>query len=394
MSDLAVRFTERPTRDGCRIGVAMLNSPKSLNALSLEMIGQLEARFDDWAADPGIVAIWLEGAGDKAFCAGGDVVALYRSLIESRDTSDANRSAAFAKSQFAESSFAESYFAAEYRLDYRIHTFSKPILVWGDGIVMGGGLGLLAGGFQRLVTETTRIAMPEITIGLYPDIGASWFLGRMPSGVGAYLGLTGAQLNARDALDLGLADRFIPRERREALLDALAAADYGDRTQSELRAAVQEVLDDQEDRRDMPPAQVWPHLDHLQALVGRVDAATAVRRILDDRSEDRWLAANRARLEAGCPLSAHLVWRMLERHAHSSLADAFRDELSLSVQCGRLGDFAEGVRALLVEKDKAPRWSHVDVASVPEADIEALLAPLWSETTHPLRDIDQAPFAG
>ncbi|SFU30978.1 enoyl-CoA hydratase/isomerase family protein [Halomonas korlensis] len=375
MSDLAVRFTERPTRDGSRIGVAMLNAPKSLNALSLEMIGQLEARLDVWEADPGIVAIWLEGAGDKAFCAGGDVVALYRSLVETRDTPDADRRTAF----------AETYFTDEYRLDYRIHTFSKPILVWGDGIVMGGGLGLLAGGFQRLVTETTRIAMPEITIGLYPDIGASWFLGRMPSGVGAYLGLTGAQLNARDALDLGLADRFIPRERHEALLDGLAEADYGDRTQRALRAAVQVVLDDQEDRREMPTGQVWPHLDHLQMLVGWVDAATAVRRILDDRREDRWLAANRARLEAGCPLSAHLVWRMLERHAHTSLAEAFRDELNLSVQCCRLGDFAEGVRALLVEKDKAPRWSHVDADSVPEADLDALLAPLWSEATHPLR---------
>jgi enoyl-CoA hydratase/carnithine racemase len=388
MSDLAVRFAERPTHDGSRIGVAMLNSPKSLNALSLEMIGQLEARLDDWAADPAIVAIWLEGAGDRAFCAGGDVVALYRSLVEARE-SGADRPAAFAESQFA-----ESYFAAEYRLDYRIHTFPKPILVWGDGIVMGGGLGLLAGGFQRLVTETTRIAMPEITIGLYPDIGASWFLGRMPSGVGAYLGLTGAQLNARDALDLGLADRFIPRGRREALLDGLAEADYGDRTRRELRAAVQDVLDHQEDRREMPHSQVWPHLDHLQALVGRVDAATAVRRILDDQTEDRWLEANRTRLEAGCPLSAHLVWCMLERHAHASLADAFRDELNLSVQCCRLGDFAEGVRALLVEKDKAPRWSHVDAASVPQADLEALLAPLWSEATHPLRDIDNGPFTG
>ncbi|MBS9404139.1 enoyl-CoA hydratase/isomerase family protein [Halomonas sp. TRM85114] len=379
MSDLAVHFTERPTRDGSRIGVAMLNAPKSLNALSLEMIGQLEARLNDWAADPGIVAIWLEGAGDKAFCAGGDVVALYRSLIESRETGAA---------------FAERYFADEYRLDYQIHTFSKPILVWGDGIVMGGGLGLLAGGFQRLVSETTRIAMPEITIGLYPDIGASWFLGRMPPGVGAYLGLTGAQLNPRDALDLGLADRFIPRERREALLDALADADYGDRSQSALRAAVQEVLDHQEDRREIPHGQVWPHLDHLQALVGRVDAATAVRRILDDRTEDRWLAANRARLEAGCPLSAHLVWCMLERHAHTSLAEAFRDELNLSVQCCRLGDFAEGVRALLVEKDKAPRWSHVDAASVPEADLDALLAPLWSETTHPLRALGRKTSHG
>ncbi|MDI5934323.1 enoyl-CoA hydratase/isomerase family protein [Halomonas kalidii] len=377
MSDLAVIFDELPTRDGGRIGVATLNAPKSLNALSLEMIRQLEAKLEAWAVDRSVVAVWLEGAGDKAFCAGGDVVALYRSMTEEGENRGAGR----------DSVFAETYFSAEYQLDYRIHTYPKPLLVWGDGIVMGGGLGLMAGGFQRLVTETTRIAMPEITIGLYPDIGASWFLGRMPRGVGAYLGLTGAQLNARDALDLGLADRFVPRERREALLGALEEADYGRRTPRDLRAGVQAVLNDMEDRSRVPAGQVWPHRDHIQSLVGHVDAADAVRRILHDETDDAWLAANRARLEAGCPMSAQLVWRMLERHAHTSLADAFRDELSLSVQCCRRGELVEGVRALLIDKDKTPRWRHADAASVPEEDILALMAPLWSDAAHPLRDL-------
>jgi len=377
MSDLAVLFDELPTRDGGRVGVATLNAPKSLNALSLEMIRQLDAKLEAWAVDRSIVAVWLEGSGDKAFCAGGDVVALYRSLTEEGENRGAGR----------DGLFAETYFATEYRLDYRIHTYPKPLMVWGDGIVMGGGLGLMAGGFQRLATETTRIAMPEITIGLYPDIGASWFLGRMPRGVGAYLGLTGAQLNARDALDLGLADRFIPRDRREVLLAALTEADYGDRSLAALRAGVQTALDEHEDRRAAPAGQVWPHLDHIQTLVGRVDAATAVSRILRDSDDDSWLAANRARLEVGCPMSAELVWRMLERHAHSGLADAFRDELGLSVQCCRQGDFVEGVRALLVEKDKSPRWQHASVAEVPQADIQALMTPLWPSESHPLRDL-------
>ena len=377
MSDLAVLFDELPTRDGGRVGVATLNAPKSLNALSLEMIRQLDAKLEAWAVDRSIVAVWLEGSGDKAFCAGGDVVALYRSLTEEGENRGAGR----------DGLFAETYFATEYRLDYRIHTYPKPLMVWGDGIVMGGGLGLMAGGFQRLATETTRIAMPEITIGLYPDIGASWFLGRMPRGVGAYLGLTGAQLNARDALDLGLADRFIPRDRRAVLLAALTEADYGDRSLAALRAGGQTALDEHEDRRAAPAGQVWPHLDHIQTLVGRVDAATAVSRILRDSDDDSWLAANRARLEVGCPMSAELVWRMLERHAHSGLADAFRDELGLSVQCCRQGDFVEGVRALLVEKDKSPRWQHASVAEVPQADIQALMTPLWPSESHPLRDL-------
>lgn len=377
MSDLAVCFEELPTRGGGRIGVATLNAPKSLNALSLEMIHRLAAKLEAWAVDRSVVAVWLDGAGDKAFCAGGDVVALYRSLTEEGENRGAGRDGVF----------AETYFTAEYRLDYRIHTYPKPLLVWGDGIVMGGGLGLMAGGFQRLVTETTRIAMPEITIGLYPDIGASWFLNRMPAGVGAYLGLTGAQLNARDALDLGLADRFVPRERRDDLLGALAEADYGDHAPASRRAAVQQVLDTFEARDRAPAGQVWPHLDHLQRLVGRVGPADAVRRILADDHPDAWLTTNRARLEAGSPLSAQLVWQMLERHRHTSLAEAFRDELGLSVQCCRCGDFVEGVRALLIDKDKQPKWSHENVASVPEADVQALLTSPWNGEPHPLREL-------
>ncbi|EWG99884.1 hypothetical protein Q427_22465 [Halomonas sp. BC04] len=182
MTELAVIFDERPTRDGGRIGVATLNAPKSLNALTLTMAQQLMAKLDAWAVDRSIVAVWLEGAGEKAFCAGGDVVALYRSMTEEGENRGSGR----------DSVFAETYFTTEYRLDYRIHTYPKPILLWGDGIIMGGGLGLTAGASHRIVTETTRIAMPEITIGLYPDIGASWFLNRMPPGIGAYLGITGA----------------------------------------------------------------------------------------------------------------------------------------------------------------------------------------------------------
>ncbi|QOR38699.1 enoyl-CoA hydratase/isomerase family protein [Billgrantia diversa] len=377
MTDLAVIFDELPTRGGGRIGVATLNSQKSLNALTLDMARQLDAKLEAWAVDRSIVAVWLEGAGEKAFCAGGDVVALYHSMTEEGDNCGAGR----------DSLFAETYFTTEYRLDYRIHTYPKPVLVWGDGIVMGGGLGLMAGASRRLATQTTLIAMPEITIGLYPDIGASWFLNRMPRGVGAYLGLTGAQLNARDALDLGLADHFVPRERRDALLEALGEADYGSHSPRDLEAGVQRVLDELEDRTQAPDAQVWPLVDHLQALCGQVDAPMAVKRILQDDRDHAWLAANRKRLEAGSPLSAHLVWRMLERHRHTSLADAFRDELNLSVQCCRQGDIAEGVRALLIDKDKNPKWLHESADKVPEADLQALLAPLWNEEEHPLSDL-------
>lgn len=377
MTELAVIFDELPTRDGGRIGIARLNSPKTLNALSLEMARQLDAKLQAWAVDHNVVAVWLEGAGGKAFCAGGDVVALYRSIVEDKKNQAAS----------GEGLFAETYFAMEYRLDYRIHTYPKPILVWGDGIVMGGGMGLMVGASRRLVTEKTLLAMPEVTIGLYPDVGASWFLNHMPPGIGAYLGLTGAQLNARDALDLGLADHFVPRERRDALLEALAGADYGSRSADDVQAGIQRVLDAHEERSAAPPAQVWPQLDHIQGLVGQVDAETAVERILTDNDDDGWLAANRARLKAGSPMSTHLVWQMLERNRHASLADAFRDELNLSVRCCRQGDIAEGVRALLVDKDKNPQWRHASVTSVPEAEVQELLTSLWSDESHPLYDL-------
>ncbi|MDT0500579.1 MULTISPECIES: enoyl-CoA hydratase/isomerase family protein [unclassified Halomonas] len=384
MTDLPVLFEERPTADGGRIGVATLNAPRSLNSLSLEMARQLDAKLEAWSVDRNIVAVWIEGSGEKAFCAGGDVVALYRALNEEGDNRGSGR----------DSELPATYFTLEYRLDYRIHTFPKPVMVWADGIVMGGGLGLTAGASHRLVTETTLIAMPEITIGLYPDIGASWFLNRMPPGVGAYLGLTGAQLNARDALDLGLGDHFIPRERRAALLDALGEADFGDRGAKARRAAVQAVIDRFEAREQAPEGQVSPHQDTIQALVGNVDVETAVSRILADDSDDKWLAANRKRLASGCPISAHLVWRMLERHAHTSLADAFRDELMLSVQCGRLGDFVEGVRALLIDKDKNPRWTYRDVASVPATFIDAMFESPWTSEEHPLRDLGHGQRVG
>lgn len=367
MTQDVVLFDEWSTRGEWRIGVATLNAPRSLNALSLEMIERLQERLAQWADDPTIAAVWLEGAGDKAFCAGGDVVALYRAMSDTAGAGDAD--------------FATRYFAAEYRLDYCIHCYPKPLIVWGDGIIMGGGLGLMAGGGERVVTETSRIAMPEITIGLYPDIGASWFLSRMPSALGAYLGLTGAQLNARDALLAGLADRYIPRARREAVIAALQKATLT------RPGAVAELLARFEARSQAPESPVLAHFDTIQNLAGVPHVAGAVQRILDDSHDDPWLAANRQRLAGGCPTTAHLLWNMLGRHRHSSLADALRDELNLSVQCTRHADLAEGVRALLIDKDKAPRWSYPDVASVPQSAIEDFLTPLWSPAEHPLRDL-------
>ncbi|ALM52770.1 enoyl-CoA hydratase/isomerase family protein [Halomonas huangheensis] len=375
MTDELVRFDRLTTQDGGCIAVATLNSPRTLNSLSLEMARQLDTQLQQWAEDPSVHLVWLDGDGDKAFCAGGDVVALVRALKDEQQGAG------------QPGDFAREYFSMEYRLDYRLHTFPKPVVVWADGIVMGGGLGLMAGSRHRVVTETSRIAMPEITIGLYPDIGASWFLNRLPSGIGAYLGLTGANLNARDVLDLGLADRFVPRANRQALLERLTQSDIVPGTVDDAEAAVVAALAEFEDRSRAPAGQVDEWRDHLQSLAQQATVSAAVTAILADDTDNSWLAANRARLEAGCPLSAHLAWQMLARHRHTSLADAFREELVVSVQCCVLGDFAEGVRALLIDKDKSPRWRHAEVASVSEADLAAMFGVPWGTQAGPLDDL-------
>ena len=187
-----VLFEERAA-GSYRIGIATLNAPGTLNGLSLAMVDALAAKLDAWAGDSGLVLVVLRGAGDKAFCAGGDLHALYAGM---REAGVGGRAAVDPLSI----PYAREFFAREYRLDYQIHAYPKPILCWGQGIVMGGGIGLMAGASHRVVTETSRLAMPEIGIGLFPDVGGSWMLARAPGASGRFLALTGASINAADAI--------------------------------------------------------------------------------------------------------------------------------------------------------------------------------------------------
>ncbi len=204
----SVTFSTIPTASGHVFGRATLNAAANLNALSLEMIDLLAAQFDAWAVDSQVVGVMLDAAGDKAFCAGGDVVALHRSIRVTERGRVPQQAATF--------------FEREYRLDHRIHTYPKPVLCWGHGIVMGGGIGLMADASHRVVTARTKLAMPEITIGLYPDVGGSWFLGRAPGRSGLFLALTGAPLNASDACFAGLADIQLRHEDQGNVIEAIA----------------------------------------------------------------------------------------------------------------------------------------------------------------------------
>jgi enoyl-CoA hydratase/carnithine racemase len=210
MSEAPIVFEEHIAGAGKMVRVT-LNVAATLNSLTLEMVDQLQAKLDLWRDDPAIAAIFLEGAGEKAFCAGGDVQALYDDVTATPG---------------GPCVYAENFFLREYRLDYTLHTYPKPIISWGHGIVMGGGLGVMAGCSHRVVTEKTRIAMPEVTIALFPDVGGTWFLNHMPGKCGQFLALTGASINAADAIYTGIADRFISSERKDEVLEQLLRQDW------------------------------------------------------------------------------------------------------------------------------------------------------------------------
>lgn len=368
-----VQYQELTAQNGKKIGVATLNSEKSLNALSLPMVESLLPKLQSWQADPAISLVILDGSGDKAFCAGGDIRDLYKAMLDK-------------PGEYAP--YVEDFFTKEYTLDYLIHTFGKPVLVWGNGIVMGGGLGLMAGASHKVVTATSRIAMPEMAIGLYPDVGASWFLNRMPAGCGLFLGLTGASINAADAKFIGLADHFVLHERKAALIDKLKNINWGD-TIALNHQKLSDALRSEEDqcRTQMPLSQIRPHQREIEALASLTELETVIAAINAMQGEDKWLQKAKDSLAYGSPITAHIVFELLKLGQSKILADSFRLELGLSVQCGKLGEFTEGVRALLMDKDLQPKWHYKTVADVPASVIAELFRSPWQPEQHPLRHL-------
>src|SRR5476649_1663627 len=323
-----MHFEELPGPDGARIGVASLDAEKSLNALSLPMILTLQDRLDAWANDPQIVCVLLRGNGPKAFCAGGDV----RALIETCRVHPGEVPP-----------LAAHFFAAEYRLDYRLHTYPKPVLCWAHGYVLGGGMGLLQGASIRIVTPSSRLAMPEIGIGLYPDVGASWFLSRLPGKLGLFLGLTGAQMNARDAIDLGLADRLLGDDQQEELIEGLLRLNWQEQTAMQLNSLLKALERQAREQQAQPQSQWLPLRERIDELLDVSDvhcAWKAIAQLAEDA--DKRLARAARQLKEGCPLTAHLVWEQIARARHLSLAQVFQMEYTLSLNCCRHPEFSEG----------------------------------------------------
>lgn len=363
-----VLLEERATVDGRILAVATLNSERSLNSLSLEMIQLLLPAMQRWADDDRVVAVLLQGAGEKAFCAGGDVRRICLAVRENG----------------IDDPYAQAFFTEEYRLDYLIHTYPKPVVVWGSGIVMGGGIGLMSGASHRIVTETSRLAMPEITIGLYPDVGGSYFLSRVAGRLGLFVGMTGVHLNAADALHIGLADMALLSQSRDEVIERLCAVTWL-ADASARKAQMTEVLK-QEPTPELKPSEINAREALINERAGSDDLTTLFAALTTAAPDDAWLDRTAKTLAKGSPTSAALIYRQWQRGKTMSLADIFREELTLSTQCARHPDFIEGVRALLVDKDNAPVWQPASLDAVTEEWIAGHYQAPW-QGEHPLNDL-------
>ncbi|MGR5234090.1 enoyl-CoA hydratase/isomerase family protein [Vibrio rotiferianus] len=368
-----VTISEIDCLDGVhRIGIATLDNTASLNALTYDMLAELNDQLIEWQDDKELVCVILNGAGEKAFCAGGDVRTMYHVMHE--------------KSKEEAAEFCSNYFSLEYECDYLIHTYPKPIIGWGEGIVMGGGMGLFMGTSHRVVTPKSRLAMPEINIGLYPDVGGTWFLSQIDPEVGLFLGLTGAIVNPSDAVTIGLAEWLLLEEQYPALLEELKQVDWRSADAKSLVSALLQLMEEQV-IDSKPTTQICPYLDQIKEACKGYDLNQITQRIQAMEGRTQWLEVAKKSFVAGSPITAHICFRQVKEYHRLSLADCFRLELTLSVRSALLGEFEEGVRSRLVDKDGNPKWMFNSVSEVDKSVIDTLFTSLWSQEEHPLAQL-------
>lgn len=367
MSD-CILIRQYPCRNGSFLGHISLNNVRAINALNQDMIDTMQIALDEFALRDDVLAVLVDGEGEKGFCAGGDIRAMYQSAQQNPAGPAVE---------------AEYFFEREYRLNYCLHTYPKPLICLGHGVLMGGGMGLYEPCDYRLVTPSTRIAMPEIAIALYPDVAASYFMPKWPRGSGYFLALTGASINARDALDLGLAHYAIADDMQKTLIEALCESLVA----GEEDASIAEVLNGLALATSALPApQIAPHLDTIDSIIGRSSLHDVVEGIASfSGANDPWLQRAAALMQAGSPLSIVWTYMQLLRCEGLSIEDCLRAEMVLSANTVRHPEFSEGVRALIIDKDKQPKWQFARVEDVSEAYVAAFFEPPWPE--NPLRDL-------
>jgi enoyl-CoA hydratase/carnithine racemase len=341
-----------------------LNRPAALNALSFDMIALLHDLLTRCAKDADVHAVLLRGAGEKAFCAGGDIRALYESYQRSE-------------------SLHHGFFAAEYPLDYFLHRFPKPYIALLDGITMGGGMGLAQGSRHRIVGERTRMAMPEVGIGLFPDVGGSYFLSRLPGALGTYLALTGVPIRAADSVYAGLADAYLTPASVTALEGKLATVVWTEDHEADLRNLVTTLAS------EPPPAP----LRSLRTAIDVHFALPTVAAIFASLERETsapyaaWAEQTVKLMRGRSPTMLAVTLQQLQRGKSLDLAGCFRMELGMVQQCFEQGDFLEGVRALIIDKDNAPRWNPSHLDDVTSASVEAFFQARWAESAHPLANL-------
>jgi enoyl-CoA hydratase len=331
-------------REG-RAGRITLNRPQALNALTLGMVREIWKAMLAWKDDPEVELVLLDGAGDRALCAGGDV----RWLYESRANGSTD---------------ARTFWSEEYRLNALIARYPKPYVAFMDGIVMGGGIGLSAHGRHRVVTERSQLAMPETSIALIPDVGGTWLLSRAPAEVGVYLGLTGERMRGAGTIFAGFADAFVPSDRLAELAAALANTPA-----SEVDSAIK-------DYSGQPPVSELAQRSEAIQHAFRFDTVEEIRSELE-RMDSDWARTRLTELATKSPLSLKLTLAAI-RNARKlgSLEEALNVEYRLCVRLFEHGEFLEGVRALIVDKDRKPKWRPSKLEDVGPDLVAEWLLPL------------------
>jgi enoyl-CoA hydratase len=328
--------------DGC--GRITLNRQKAINALNFEMCRTITAALQSWEFDPEIAAIVLDHSGSRGFCAGGDLRALYENLRDG-------------------ASEVLDFFRTEYRLNHLLFTLAKPSVCFMDGIVMGGGAGIAMPCRYRVATESTVFAMPETGIGFFPDVGAGWFLSRLPDRIGQWLALTGARLDGADCLRLGLATHYLPRSELTAV-----------------KARIQKTPDELEGI--LSDASIPPHPAQIDKTHADVDTLFATDRIEDivaalKAVPSPWAGEQLAEILKKSPRSCKVALRALaESHMLAEFSEIMRLEYRISSRLARKPDFSEGVRAFVIDKDNHSKWIPSRFEDVGDEEIDAIFAPL------------------
>lgn len=347
MGDTDILFEHRG-----RLGLITLNRPKALNALTYGMIIALERQLDAWAQDATVAAVAIRGAGDKAFAAGGDIRALYDAGRPGGERGRRNW----------------QFFADEYRVNTRIKRFPKPYISLMDGIVMGGGVGVSIHGAVRVATERTVFAMPETGIGLFPDVGATWFLPRLPGRIGMWLGLTGSRLMGLDTVRAGICDAHLESSGLPGLIEFMAH--HADWRSGAAAALASSGLGWQADG-DLAHA---PDIDFLFSF----SSMELILKNLEAAGTD-WARRQLAAIASKSPTCTRIAHRQISMGGDLSFEDCMRLEYRLARFCMVQPDFYEGVRAVIIDKDNAPKWNPATLAGATDAHVAPAFAPLGEE---------------